>query len=333
LSHEASVKPAAKRIGAGVLAAAVTTVALLGSFVGPAFADDPPITLTPATQTVEYGQYWSINGSSPAFDSYCEAIPCTSVPLTITSGSLSRTIPNFPVYQGQFSLGVGDLLPQTDLGVGTHTINVSYPDDSGTETSSPNPAKVVITPTAVLTTTTIAPDPNNSRNALITSQLSGKYIEQLPSCACEGQNGFLLPAGTWKLTVTDSSGRTVFTKQSSEPANGLPSFVNYWPDVPAGETYSAQSTFTVSGGAAVNFTITSQKFSWTSQKDSAGGVAAPSATPKPKTIKTASFAPPLVVFYGVLLVALILIALDVVLLVQRARLRRAVAPSNTEPES
>ena len=246
--------------------------------------------------------------------------------MTFTIGSTTRTIPNFPVYHGQFGFGVGDLVPQTDIGVGTHSINVSYPEDSGTATSAPNAAKVIITPTAILTTTTISPDPSNSGNAIITSQLSGKYIDQLPTCQCEGQNGYLMPAGTWSLAVTDSSGNTVLSKNADQAANGLPTFVNYWPSVPAGDTFTAQSTFTPAGNAKSNFTLTSQKFSWTSKK-SAGeqGPGSPSTAPRPTTVKTAAFAPPLIVFWALLLVTVILIALDTLLLVSNWRVRKSRA--------
>jgi hypothetical protein len=78
----------------------------------------------------------------------------------------------------------------------------------------------------------------------------------------------------------------------------------------------------VSGSAKSNFNLSSQKFSWTSKKS--GGekeAGSPSAKPKPVTVKTASFAPPVIVFWGALIVALIIAALDVILLVNNRRTR------------
>jgi hypothetical protein len=311
---------------AQLLVVACAAFATLLWSADPASAADG-ITFSQPHQTVEYGQGWEVDGNiTPESGSDSDYGS-----LTVTTGSTTKNVGANRVYSGAF--GFGDYDFDLTLGVGTHSFSASFGGGSATAASS-TPAVVTITPAAILATTTISPDPNNSQNAIITSQLSGHYIDQLPNCDCEGQNGYLLPAGTWKLTVTDSSGQTVLSKQLDQPANGLPTFVNYWPSVPAGETFSAQSTFTVAGGAASNFTLTSQKFSWTSGKrSSAGGGRSPSNTPRPKTVKTASFAPPLVAFYAALLVAIILIALDVVLLVLRRRSRATTAPAELGTDS
>jgi hypothetical protein len=325
--------PRGRRLGRRLTIAFFLSLLVLGGVSVPAQADDTNISLTPATQKAEYGQGWELSGSIPVWSS-CTTAPCDSGTMTVTTGSTTRTLPNFYIYQGNFSLGDQDLLPQTDLGVGVHSISLSFQDGLGPINTTTTPVSVTITPAAISENTTIAPDPNNSQNAIITSQLSGQYVDQLPSCQCEAQNGYVLPAGTWKLIVTDSSGKTVLAKQFDQPANGLPTYVNYWPSVPAGETFSAQSTFTVSGSAASNFALTPQKFSWTSGKNTTGGQAGtPSRTPRAKTLKTASFAPPLVVFYAALLVAIILIALDVLLLVLRRRSRITIPPAPKGAES
>jgi hypothetical protein len=307
--------PGKQRGLARLFAVALATLAILVVSAAPAFAADG-ITFTQPNQTVEYGQSWEVGGN---------ITPQTSPDsdygsLSVSTGSTTENLGTNQVYGGAFAFG--DYSFDLALGAGTHSFSATFSGGSATAASG-TPAVVKITPAPILTTTTISPDPNNSQNAIITSQLSGKYIDQLPNCECEDQDGYLLPAGTWKMTVTDSSGQTVLTKQLNQPASGLPTFVNYWQSVPAGETFSAQSTFTVAGSSAANFTLTSQKFSWTSKKvPGAGGVRSPSNSPRPKTVKTASFAPPLVIFYAALLVAIILVALDVLLLVSRRRSRR-----------
>jgi hypothetical protein len=285
-----------------------------------AFADDAVITLTPATQSAEYGQGWTLNGavSGDLGGNY-------PVTLVVTSGSTTASFDSY-FSDNQISFGSYSAPALQGLDAGTHSISVTFGSALpfiGTPKSS-TPAVVTITPAAISTTTTIVPDPNNSSNAIITSQLSGKFIDQLPNCQCEGENGYLLPAGTWNLTVTDSQGKTVLTKSFDQPPNGLPTFVNYWASVPTGENFTAQSTFAVSGSAKSNFNLSSQKFSWTSKKrggEKAAG--SPSANPKPVTIKTTSFAPPMIVFWGALIVALIIAALDVILLVNNRRTRAA----------
>ena len=309
------MRPTAKRIGAGLLAAAATTVLLLGLPSTPAIADDPPpITLTPATQTVEYGQSWEVTGKiSPQtyIDSWYTG-------LKVATDGVIIPLDGTGVYNGGFAFG--DFDPGLRLGIGSHSVVAAFPP--GTSATTSTTAVVTINPAPILATTTITADPNNSNNAIITSQLSGKYVEQLPNCQCEGQNGYLMPAGSWTLTVTDSNGKTVLTKQFDQAANGLPTFVNYWPSVPTGETFSAQTVFTVVGGGKNDFTLTSQKFSWTSKKGAGEqGPGSPSSTPKPVTVKSAAFAPPLAVLWGALLVIVILIALDVILLVNNRRSR------------
>jgi hypothetical protein len=311
---------------ARLVPAAVLALAIVFSSATPAFAADG-ITFAPPPASVEYGQNWQILGTITPQSSPDSAYGS----LTVTTGSTTKNLGTDRVYQGGFGFGDDDF--DLSLGVGTHSFSAAFTGGVATA-SSATPVVLTITPAPILATTTIAPDPNNSHNAIITSQLGGNFIDQLPNCACEGQGGYLLPAGTWKLTVTDASGQTVLTKQVNQAANGLPTFVNYWQDAPPGETFSAQSTFTVAGGAAANFTITSQKFSWTSGKSKSNGGASPStSTPQPKTVKTASFAPPLLVFYIALLIAIILIALDILLLVFRRRARRTRAVATEVPES
>lgn len=321
--------------------ATVIAVALALVFAPAANADENVITLTPSTQTVEYGQGWSITGNMPPYTALCGS--CSPGTLVVTSGSTSRTIQNFYVYTEagtttQLQFGNYTLTPETDLGVGTHPLSVTYspyrPDGTPRPVFSSNSVSLTVTPTAITSTTTITSDPNNSSNAIVTSQLGGRFIEQLPSCQCEEQNGYLLPAGTWNLTVTDSHGKTVLSKQADQVAGGLPNFVNFWPSVPTGETFTAQSTFTIAGAAKSNFVQTAPKFSWTSKKGAGEqGSVSPSSKPKPTTVKTASFAPPLVVFWGALLVSLILITLNVLLWVSSRRARGLSRPDRTAVES
>jgi hypothetical protein len=324
------VKTRRFRAATGLSVALLLGLELVLASSSAAFADDATITLTPATQSAEYGQGWALVGtvSGDLGGSY-------DVSLIVTSGSTTATFDSTDT-DNQIYISDGSAPALQALGVGTHSISVKFaaPLPFIGVPQSTTPATVTITPAAISTTTTIAPDPNNSSNAIITSQLSGKYIDQLPNCQCDGENGYLLPAGTWNLNVTDSQGKTVLTKSYDQPANGLPAFVNYWSNVPTGETFTAQSTFTVAGSAKSNFTLTSQKFSYTSKK-SAGekGPGSPSAKPKPITVKNASFAPPVIVYWAALLVALIIVALDVILLVSNRRARASHAAETSTVQS
>lgn len=309
-----------RRAGA-IVSTSVLVIALVFAVSQPALANDG-IVFNPPTQSVQYGQNWEVSGTITPESSPDYAYGT----LTVTTGTTTKNL-GARLYNGTFGFSDGDFDPM--FGVGTHSFSAVFSGGSATA-SSATPAVVTITPAPILATTTIVPDPSNSLNAIVTAQLSGEFIDQLPNCGCEGENGYLLPAGTWNLTITDSGGKTVFSKQLAQPSNGLPTFVNYWQNVPKGDTFSAQSTFTVSGAAASNFTFTSQKFSWTSSKPTSGGAVSPSNTPRPQTIKPAAFAPPTLVFYAALLVAVILVALDVALFLLRRKSRLVRQAGTTE---
>jgi hypothetical protein len=157
----------------------------------------------------------------------------------------------------------------------------------------------------------------------------GKFVDQLSG---EDSNGYPLPAGTWHLVVTDAGGKTLLDKQSQQPANGDPYFVYYWPDVPAGETMSAVTTFTPTAASAGNFTMTSQKFSYASAP-AAGSPADSPRQPTPHPAVAASDGVPAWIYAAVLAVALILAAIVIVLLVRRKPSTRPSAKASTGGES
>jgi hypothetical protein len=306
----------------GVAISSILAVLLVLVVTPSASADDQNITFTPATQSVHYGDYWNVQGAVPV-GTWCAAVPCTNVTMTFTSGSITRTFPNIGIYNQQFNFGNSDLMPLTDLGVGTHSFNLSFTDDSGTVTSA-TPAKITITPAALLSSTTIVEDPNNTANAIVTAQLSGSFIDELPTCYCEDQGLYSLPAGTWNTTVTNSSDTVVLKKQQQQASGGNPFFVTYWPDVPAGESFSADSTFTVAAAASSNYALSDHKFSWTTAKSTGSGDLNTGAGSKPvKAVVKTGFQPPTWLLLLVLLVSLLLVALDIVLLVRRRRVPRS----------
>ncbi len=319
-----------RKILIGAIVAALGSVLAVGA-AAPAYADPVNITLTVVTPAGEYGQGWGFQGTVNGIVS-CE-YQCPP-DLVVTVDGVTKDLGPNQVYGSKFYVTDQDFQPANVFGIGQHTLSAKLIGGPEVQAQSNTPATFTVTKTAIVATTTIAPDPNNSGNAIITAQLSGKYIEQLPNCQCEGQNGYLMPAGTWTTTVTDPHDKTVFTKQLDLAANGPPTFVNYWPSAPPGETFTAESVFTVTDGTKSDFAVTSQKFSWTSKKgadEQANG--SPSSAPKPITAKKAAFAPPLAVFWGALLVILILIALDVILFVNRRRSRGRRPAPEKEVES
>jgi hypothetical protein len=165
----------------------------------------------------------------------------------------------------------------------------------------------------------------------VTAQLNGKLVDQLGDCYCETAGLYTIPAGTWKVVVTNSQGHTVLTNQKKQSAGGDPFYVVYWLSVPPGETLSAQSTFTVTGARSSNYEITAGNFSYTSAKSAPAAAPEPHASASPsgdQLDQTVSFEQPLWRLLLALIIALILAALIAVLVV-----RRRAPKSSTNPEA
>jgi hypothetical protein len=267
---------------------------------------DGTITLTPASQTVEYGQGWVVTGQVAGVYG-----PSYQASATVTSGSVSKNVT--AVYGSTFQVYGPEALPQLDLGTGAHSVSVTL--TGGYIPVAPSdPVKVVVTAAAISSTTTIVPDPNNSSNAVITAQLAGHFIDQLGP---DG-NGYPLPAGTWHLIVTDSKNTVLLDKQQQQVVNGVPHFVYYWQNIPAGATMTATTTFTPASASAANFSMTAQKFSYTTAA-AAGDATGASGSGGSRHLVALSAPPgaPTWIYLLVLLIGVILAAAVIVLLARR----------------
>jgi hypothetical protein len=309
------------------LGVAAVVLALVGVLCSTPAASATPgdIPLTPQTQTIVYGSGWDIQGQYYA--SECSG-HCSAASLYVTVDGVTKDLGTNHVYGETLFAHDSDFHPPKDFGVGTHTISFRLQYGSTVYGQSATPAKVIVTAAAITSTTTIAVDPINKSNAVVTSQLSGAFIDSLPNCYCEAQGTYPLPAGTWNLSITDSTGKTVFSRDSAQAAGGEPYLVSYWQNVPAGKSLTAQSTYTITGPTKSNFTMKSPTFAWTSN---------PSSNPKPvkpkgkaplESSKTAT-ALPLIVYLAALTITVIIVVLDVLLLLRRRRRRRGkpAAPS------
>jgi hypothetical protein len=296
------------RLGATAVVTAVVGLLFVLS-AAPAYADET-VTLTPSTQTVEYGQFWSIQGqASGGYPSYYYGS------LTVTSGTTSKNLGSNSNYNGGFSIYDQQLEPEITTGVGTHSFTALFSGGYILTTASA-PAKVTVTPAVISSTTTIVPDPNNALNATVTAQLTGKFIDQLNG---EGANGYVLPAGSWHLVVTGADGKTILDKAQQVTSPAEPYFVYYWPNIPPGESMTAVTTFTPTSAAAPNFTFSSQKFSYTSAASTESATTGP--TKHPASSVSSQTGAPTWVYVVVLGTAIILAAVVIVLLILRRRKR------------
>ena len=212
------------------------------------------------------------------------------------------------------------------LGAGTYQL-VATANASGAGPVSSAPMTLKISAAVLTTNLTVATDPQNSRNAVISTSLSGPFIDEINN----GDDTWVVPAGAWHVAITDAGGATAFSKDVTTAA-GTTSFLNlYWQNVPPGGSYTASAKFTPSGSAAANFAITP-----------AAGVtyttpAKPTATPTPgptdapaETSLTGAAVPLwLLILLG--LIGLAALALLIVAIVRRPR--PVGAHSTAEPSS
>jgi hypothetical protein len=324
-----------RRTAASLVIATLIAAGALLATAAPAEAAPTIFPLHGPHKTIEYGAPWQIY-------SYIRSYRDDLTVIANVDGSDYYLKDSF--YEGHFQLDNNEGGGKLDkaLDVGTHLITMRIQNGGTLVAQSDAPFHLVIGPTAISTTTLITPDPNNSRNAVVTAELNGYFIDGLPNCACESDSGDFLPGGTWKVTVTTANGKVAFRREATVAAGkfapppsyqvigGNPFYVAYWPDLPAGESLTATSSFTPSTDHAKDFTMSSTPFSYTS----AGTVAGATPTSRPTasaTTTAASNGLPFWVLLAALVLVILLLLLDVILLILRSRRRGNAGPSTAAP--
>jgi hypothetical protein len=230
----------------------VTALALVTApfLAGAAFAD---VAFADTSQTVSFGSSWGtqINLNS---------LPCTYCSLqgTVTfsytgphqgTGTLtpfqSSGSDTATAYLSSYSLDQG----ATQLTPGKYVFSISFAL-YGQNAAGSNHYELTITPAAIGTDLRVVSDPQNPQNAVISSMLTGDYVNSIGG----ESDGPPLPAGTWHLAVQDASSKTVFTQDSPQSAGGPPYISTYWIGVTGGP-YTASASFAVDSTSASNFSV------------------------------------------------------------------------------
>lgn len=297
---------------------------------------DPTISWEVSTLSVEYGSPWSATATVGP-DSLCSTSsgpgdPWCLVTVDYTgtaSGSFTTTM--YPSGVGTSNLYLDPTLGgsiDSFLGVGGYRFVVTYAPifaDAPAYTVTSPPFQLTVTEAALTTSVMVTADPLTARNAVVSVNQSGGFVDNLGWYFSTG-----MPAGAWGITIIDQDGAEVFRQELPGEEGGPPYLVVPWTDVPPGTTFSATASFEVTGSAAANFTTLEGDASFTS------ATPAPTPTPTPTPLPSASAPTGLAVPVWLLVVfGLVLLggaAAIVVLLVRRRRTAQPLEEGTADAE-
>jgi len=319
-----------------VALAIIAGAALSQTVVGVATAAEVPVLVefTTTSSTIEYGQYWTFPVNSDTqfywrmFQPGTYEVTSTGVP-----GSYAPILSLFDA-GGHISGNLAAPYEIAPLGAGVYTFSVSGTGTDGTDNytgQTPTPATLTVEKAKLGVELRVLADASTSEAAVVTAKFTGRFVDEYSSSYFPG--AALSPAGTWKITITDSDGKLA-TERSVERAAGddvlATSF--YWADAEPGEQYTASASFVASGNSASNFAISpAQDFAYTAP-DSARPVPTSSATAKPDASlpEATGFGLPL---WVLILVIVLIVGLGVLVTILSVRLRRRPATNSGEVQS
>jgi hypothetical protein len=307
-----------KARGISIPLAVLIGVCLSVGVTSPAHADDT-ISVTwvdSSSVTVEYGEPWSLSVQAQPFYNYsCGTFDCPPT-LSMTIDGVVRG--DLGMYSSSAGIGVGTLYTpdaEPPLAVGSHEL-VAYVNNGGATGHTPTAATLTITKTPLTVDLRVTTDPNRSTNAIVTGALTGRFIDSVQPDYQKGSSP-QYPAGTWQLTITDSSGKTAFSTTADHAAGALPSIAVLWKSVPRDEVFTASGTFTPAASASGNFGITNATdVSYTSAGATSEPGGVPTATPSPEVIESTSSSVPLWAVLLAVLAAAALIASTIVMVLR-----------------
>jgi hypothetical protein len=209
----------------------------------------------------------------------------------------------FPEITGAPGYDVGTYLPTTyhtsvyepvaylygdpdspQLGVGEYTITATAEGAGWGESNHGHmavPAHLTISRAPIGMDVRVVEDPNNPENAIVTTQFTGRFVDNFyPSSE---PNAPLAPAGTLTIKLTDQDGNVALQRNfERQPTDDVLSTTFYWADAKPGEAYTATAVFDPTSGSAANFDFSeATPFAFTAVEAS-----------RPVPTSTAAVAPP-----------------------------------------
>ena len=277
----------ARRLTVAAVIGALTLGAAVNLGAAPAFAAACPIggSFTPASQTVEYGQYWDFTASGTGYFNVAHTYHQLQV---ISTGTPSAYAPE--LYYANGGSGptstVSAPYEVAPLGTGSYSFAITAVlptpnDECDSFSGQTDSAQLTVAPARLGIELRVIPDPVNAEAAIITARFTGRFVDEYQSSFFPA--AAVSPAGVWTITITDADGEAA-TERSVERAAGddvlATSFS--WADAEPGEQYSASVRFEPSGASAANFDIAdAAPFSYTAPE-----------SPRPIPSSAAAIEPP-----------------------------------------
>ena len=230
----------------------VACIALLAPATAAHAADsDVTVVINPASQTVEYGQYWEVTATVDRPECLdCDPDGFEMAVQSPTNGqAIDAKIFDKTVFISSFDMSF--LLPPD-----TYEVTGQMAYDLYTMSPSNKPGTIIVKPAALAVKAAVIPDDHQPAGAIVTAQLTGAFVDAVDECFGSTECHIPLPNGTWKITVSDPEGAVVHEEEiaTKGAASRYASF--YLHDVAPASDYSVDATFTPSSSDSENYTVT-----------------------------------------------------------------------------
>ena len=298
-----------------------------------AAGDDVTVVFAPVSTTVEYGQYWEITAEVGNAECLVEGCDDTSFDVIIESSSYGEAV-STPIFDGGVFISSFDL--STIAPPDTYEVRgVMVNEDDFQMASSNTNGSLTITPAALAVEATVIPDDHQPEGAIVSAQLTGKFVDAVDECFGSTECHIPLPNGTWKLTVKNADGTIAHEEEIATKAAASRYASFYLHGVTPSTDYTVDATFTPASSESANYTVSpANGVAFTSAEAPAAGDPDAPAVPEVE-VEVASG--PTLALWLVILVSVIVVGLAVAagvfwLLLRR---RRAAASDpdddNAEP--
>lgn len=220
----------------------------------------------PTTTTVPYGSYWSLQFTSTESLEYYDVFGIEVKGIPASGGEFtgfayySDTLGNvFELYPSYLSR----LIPAGTYSVGANVNAATSWSGTLVRATTAVPHTLVIEPAKLSATVRATPDSADPQNTVITMSLGGSWLTDVACCSYSSE--FELanldklpapPAGTWSMTIANSSGDIVIEEQFEQARGDIPASVYLWRGAPVDELSTVTATFTPTGDEARNFAVT-----------------------------------------------------------------------------
>ena len=316
-----------RRARIALAAVAAVGAALLLPTSAAATAGDPVgIVFSPATTTIEYGEYWEITAQLTNTECVFEGCD-TDVDIIVESPENGEVITT-PIFDNGVFLSGFDL--SFLLPPGTYEIRGQMTSDDFTMDDGNTPASLVISPAALAVEANVIPDEHQPNGAIVSAELTGDYVTAIDECFGSSQCHPPLPNGSWKLTMRNSSGETLHEETIATKGNGSRYVSYYWHGLTAASDYTVDVSFTPTTGDVPNYSV--EPAQGTAYRSADAPDAGDPDAPFTPDVEVETAASPTLPLWLVISMIVLIIGLAATAVVFWVLLRRRRAGASAEPE-